>query len=103
MPQSTPIDLMRNLGPQSRRWLEEIDIQTEADLRAIGAVEAYARLRFRFGKHITCNMLHALAAALDGVDWRALSSETKALLNNEAEARLSLLERRSTRPDQDGF
>ena len=36
----------------------------EADLRAIGAVEACARLKFPFGNRISLNTLHAMAAAL---------------------------------------
>ena len=79
---------MRNIGPKSRAWLAEIDIHNSEELRALGAVEAYARLRFRFGNKITRNMLHALAGALTNVDWRMLSSEHKADLDRQAEARL---------------
>jgi DNA transformation protein len=78
----------RNIGPKSRAWLAEIDINSMDDLRALGAVEAYARLRFRFGKAITRNMLHALAAALVGIDWRALSPEHKAELDQQAKERV---------------
>lgn len=79
----------RNIGPKSRAWLAEIDIRTMDDLEALGAVEAYARLRFRFGKAISRNMLHALAAALAGIDWRALTPEHKAELDRQAEERLA--------------
>jgi hypothetical protein len=40
---------MRNIGPKSRAWLGEIDIRSLEDLRAVGAVEAYARL-----EHAVC-------------------------------------------------
>ena len=43
---SRPIVQLKGLGPKSSQWLAEIDIRTEADLRAIGAVEAWRRLRF---------------------------------------------------------
>jgi DNA transformation protein and related proteins len=79
---------MRNIGPKSRAWLAEIDIRTIDQLSALGAVEAYARLRFRFGKVISRNMLHALDAALAGIDWRALSPERKAELDRQAAERL---------------
>jgi DNA transformation protein and related proteins len=80
---------LRNLGPKSKAWLAEIDIRTIDDLRSIGAVEAYARLRFRFGDIITRNMLHAMTAALSDIDWRQLSGEHKAELDQQVEERLS--------------
>ncbi|CAN7156940.1 TfoX/Sxy family DNA transformation protein [Rhizobium sp. LjRoot254] len=80
---------MRNLGPKSETWLAEIDIHTLDDLRAIGAVEAYARLRFRFGREITRNMLHSMAAAIADIDWRQLSPEHKADLDRAAAERLA--------------
>lgn len=83
---------MRNIGPKSRAWLSEIDIRSLEDLRAIGAVEAYARLRFRFGRQITRNMLHGLAAALADVDWRHLSPEHKRELDRQATERLARFE-----------
>lgn len=82
------IDRMRGLGPKSKAWLAEIGIDNEATLREIGAVEAYARLRFRFGKAITRNMLFGLAAALAGMDWRDLSPEQKLELDRQAEERM---------------
>lgn len=80
---------MRNLGPKSRLWLAEIGINAIEDLRDIGAVEAYARLRFRFGKAITRNILHSMAAALADIDWRQLSPEHKAELDAAARERLA--------------
>jgi len=79
---------MRNIGPKSRAWLAEIDIHDIEEIRALGAVETYARLRFRFGKAITRNMLHALAAAIADIDWRQLAPEHKAELDRLADARL---------------
>ena len=80
---------MRNIGPKSQAWLAEIDVQTMEDLRALGAVEVYARLRFRFGARVNRNMLHALAAALVDIDWRRLSPEHKAELERQAEERMA--------------
>jgi len=83
---------LRNLGPKSQVWLAEIDIRTIDDLRSAGAVEAYARLRFRFGDAINRNMLHAMAAALADIDWRQLSAEHKAELDAQAGQRLARFE-----------
>ena len=80
---------MRNLGPTSHAWLAEIDLHDIEQIRAIGAVETYARLRFRFGSKINRNMLHALAAALADIDWRQLTPAQKAELDRDAAERLA--------------
>ena len=80
---------IRNIGPKSRAWLAEIDIRSMDELQVLGAVETYARLRFRFGNQITRTMLHALAASLVGIDWRQLSPEHKIELDRQAEERLA--------------
>ena len=60
---------MRNLGPATERMLAEIDIVTPDELRAIGAGEAYRRLRFRHSS-VSRNALYALRGALADTDWR---------------------------------
>lgn len=85
---ATTVADMRNLGPFMRQALAEIDIVSEADLRAVGALAAFVRLRFRFGRRITYNALWGMEAALAGTDWRDLSAATKARLRAEAEAAL---------------
>lgn len=84
-----PVDRLRNLGPKSRAWLAEIGITDIDALREIGAVEAYARLRFQFGRSISRNMLHALAGAIADQDWRLLSAEHKAELDAAVAQRLA--------------
>lgn len=84
-----PDDRLRNLGPKSRAWLAEIGITDIDTLREIGAVEAYARLRFQFGRSISRNMLHALAGAIADQDWRLLSAEHKAELDAAVAQRLA--------------
>lgn len=81
---------LRNLGPKSSAMLIEIGVSDEAMLRELGAVEAYARLTFRFGpRAVSKLMLHALAGALADVDWRRLDPAHKTALERAAEARLS--------------
>jgi len=75
---------LRNLGPVSRRWLAEAGIETEAELRALGAVAAWQRVKFMFGRQVSLNLLYALEATIAGCDWRALPPETKARLQAEA-------------------
>lgn len=79
-----PIHRLRSLGPKSAAWLKEIGIETENELRALGAVEAYRRLKYHKPKNVTLNMLWALHAALNGIPLKAIDAETKARLKREA-------------------
>ncbi len=71
---------MRNLGKATAQMLAEVDILTEEDLRNIGAVEAFARLKFRFGSNVTLVALYALHGALIDRDWRDITPEEKTQL-----------------------
>ncbi|TPK60556.1 TfoX/Sxy family protein [Mesorhizobium sp. B2-4-19] len=77
---------MRNLGPATARMLAEIDIIDDEDLRHLGSVEAYRRLKFRFGRHVTILALYAMEAALSDCDWRDLKPDTKAFLRQQVGA-----------------
>ncbi len=75
-----------NLGPVTARQLAEVGIETPEDLRAVGAAEAYRRLKFAFGRAITLNALRALEGAVTGVDWRHIDPERLEQLKREAGA-----------------
>jgi DNA transformation protein len=83
---STPIRQMRNLGPVMERRLREIGIETEDDLRALGSIATWRRLRFVFGRDVSVIALHAMEAALLDCDWRHLPPEVKARLDRERQA-----------------
>ncbi|KPL53913.1 hypothetical protein ABB55_18260 [Prosthecomicrobium hirschii] len=68
---------MPNLGPAMERWLAEVGIRSEADLAAIGAVDAFRRLRFAFGRRVTLNALYGMAAALERRPWTDLGLDEK--------------------------
>lgn len=82
-----PIDRLPNLGPYIARRLAEIDVESAEELRALGAVEAYARIKFKFGREISLNALWAIDAALAGIDWRRLSDRRKAELRRDLSSR----------------
>lgn len=73
------------LGPKSVAWLREVGIESEADLRAIGAVDAYRRLKHWNPRLVSLNMLYGLHAALNGQHWRAVDDDTKARLRAACE------------------
>ncbi|MCI5043609.1 MAG: TfoX/Sxy family protein [Aquisalinus sp.] len=81
-----PVSSLRNLGKVTSRMLAEVDVTTEDELRKIGAVSAYHRLKFQFGRHISLNALYAMEAALQDCDWRALDETVKAKLRAQAES-----------------
>ncbi len=79
------IEEMIGLGPKTAQRLADIGIFTDADLREIGAITAYRRLRFRFGRQVTLNALYGMEAALRGCDWRAFNENTRTELRRQAQ------------------
>jgi len=80
-----PLSALRNLGPASARWLAEAGIRTESDLRALGAVAAYRRVKHIYPREVTLLMLYALEGALRDVPWNALPENVKARLKRDAD------------------
>jgi DNA transformation protein len=61
-------------------------IRTVAELRAVGAVAAYRRVRFARSGQASLVLLYALEGALTGVRWDRLPTATRERLRREAEA-----------------
>ncbi len=68
---------LRGLGVVSARWLSSVGINDENDLREVGAVEAFARVRLAVAPRASLNLLYALEGALRDVDWRSLPEDLK--------------------------
>jgi len=75
---------MKNLGPKTAKMLREVEIVTEDDLRAAGAVEAYHRLKLVFGRRVSVIALYAMEAALRDCHWRAIDGADKQALRAKA-------------------
>lgn len=86
---------IRNVGPKSAAWLRQIGIRTEEDLRKLGAVEAYRRVKVA-GFKPTLNLLYSMAGAEDDCHWTQLSEERKASLVLAADAIDQELQARKT-------
>jgi predicted flap endonuclease-1-like 5' DNA nuclease len=71
-----PLARLRNLGPKSAAMLAQAGIRTEAQLRRLGAVPAYLRLR-RHWPAASLNALYALAGAIEDRDWRDVRRDRK--------------------------
>jgi DNA transformation protein len=83
------MEKLKNIGPSSEVWLEEVGITSKAALADIGPVMVYKMIQHR---HPGVNrlLLYALQGAVMDVHWNALSPEMKAGLRREAEGTLSV-------------
>ena len=72
------IERLANLGPKSCRMLAAAGVRSVRDLRELGAVEAYRRVRAANPSGVSLNMLWALQGALLGLKWTDLPPEMKA-------------------------
>ena len=83
-PNVRALPALRNLGPVTARRLAELGIADAAQLRRVGAVAAYRRLKFAYPRETTLVALYALHGALTGTAWTALPLEVKQRLRREA-------------------
>jgi DNA transformation protein len=80
------LSTLPGIGPATQSWLVEAGIRTAGELRSLGSVEAYRRLKFMFPNCVSLNALYALEAALRGCRWLDLPPDVKAALQREAGA-----------------
>lgn len=76
--------LFPGIGPVTEQRLVAVGIGDLAALRKLGAVKAYKRLKFRYGKAVTLNALYGLEAVLLGCHWRAIPAARKDALRTAA-------------------
>ena len=60
---------LRNIGPKSAAWLRQVGLRSREDLEAVGAVEAFMRVK-RAGFKPSLNLLYALEGALLDCHWQ---------------------------------
>jgi DNA transformation protein len=76
---SVAISDLPNLGPKSQQMLDRAGIVSLEQLRALGSVRAYARVK-RNGGNPTLNLLWALEGALTGTPWQDVAREHRTSL-----------------------
>jgi hypothetical protein len=69
-------DKLLNIGPKSAAWLRQVGVRTHDDLKALGAVGVFLKVK-RAGFRPSLNLLYALAGAELGCHWTELTSEHK--------------------------
>jgi DNA transformation protein len=67
-----------NLGERTSERLRAVGIPDEPTLRAVGATEAWRRLKAAFPRQVTAVALYALHGALTGTHWNDFPPEVKA-------------------------
>ena len=72
-----PVAALRGIGPKTAAWLVAVGIDSEAELRRIGAAAAYRRLKHRDPRGVSLNALWGLHAALEGMPWTAVDRAAK--------------------------
>ena len=74
-----PVDSLPGLGPWSAQLMARAGITSVAQLRAIGAVAAYALAR-GIEPRTSLNLLWALEAALSGIPWQQVARDHRTSL-----------------------
>lgn len=81
---------LRNIGPKSMAWLRQTGVRTLADLKAVGALAAFVRVK-RAGFRPSLNLLYALEGAILDCHWQDIPDARRAQLIADAEVEVALL------------
>ncbi len=77
------ISNLPGLGPVSEKLLASIGINSAAELRQLGPVNAYLQLEHAQRKPQSLNLLYAMVAALEQKHWTQIAREEKSRLLTE--------------------
>ncbi len=67
---------LKNLGPESSKWLRKVGLHSKADLEKIGSLKAYALVR-EAGFPASLNLVYALQAMLMDLHWQKLPTAVR--------------------------
>ena len=87
---STAGPKLRNIGPKSAAWLRQVGLRSLQDVAAIGAVDAFMKVR-RAGFKPSLNLLYSLEGALVDCHWQEVPEARRNELVQAAEAAIALL------------
>ena len=81
---------LRNIGPKSMAWLRQTGVRSLDDLKAVGALSAFVRVK-RAGFKPSLNLLYALEGAIMDCHWQEIPDARRSELIIAAEAAVALL------------
>lgn len=68
---------LANIGAKTSLWLNDVGIYTLDDIRELGVVEVYRRLRDHYPDKVTLNALWGLEGAVTNTPWNRIPDEIK--------------------------
>lgn len=85
MKKKSELSGLRNIGPTIEKRLNEIGVYTKQDLKRVGTVGAYRKIKAKYpGKTIPiCYYLYSFEGALEGKHWDDLPQVVKDRLRRE--------------------
>jgi hypothetical protein len=81
---------LRNIGPKSMAWLRQTGVRSLEDLKSVGALAAFVRVK-RAGFRPSLNLLYALEGAILDRHWQDIPEARREQLVAEAESAVALL------------
>ena len=81
---------LRNIGPKSMAWLRQTGVRSLDDLKAVGSLAAYVRVK-RAGFKPSLNLLYALEGAILDCHWQEIPDERRSTLIVQADEAVALL------------
>lgn len=81
---------LRNIGPKSMAWLRQTGVRSLDDLKAVGSLAAYVRVK-RAGFKPSLNLLYALEGAILDCHWQEIPDERRSVLILQADEAVALL------------
>lgn len=81
---------LRNIGPKSMAWLRQTGVRSLDDLKAVGALSAFVRVK-RAGFKPSLNLLYALEGAILDCHWQEIPDERRSELILAAGEAVALL------------
>jgi hypothetical protein len=81
---------LRNIGPKGMAWLRQTGVRTLEDLKAVGALAAFVRVK-RAGFKPSLNLLYALEGAILDCHWQEIPEERRQALIADAGVAVALL------------
>lgn len=76
---------LKGLGPKSEKMLIGVGINTEEELRVLGAIGAFIRLKKESRVKPSLTFLYALVGAIEGEHWLKIAKHEKSQLLMELE------------------
>ena len=81
---------LRNIGPKSMAWLRQTGVRSLEDLKSVGALAAYVRVK-RAGFRPSLNLLYALEGAILDCHWQEIPDARRSELVEQAGVEVALL------------